>query len=125
MNTCSPPTDRRLPVPASTGPGVRQLAARHERKSEPGPPRGSLTCSHLPLQTRRAQRGKHLQGADGNRRSGLWAVCLGLVLAAGQGHSLAVKSDGTVWAWGDNSNGQLGHGIPAFARVPERSLLLP
>jgi alpha-tubulin suppressor-like RCC1 family protein len=31
-----------------------------------------------------------------------------IAIAAGLIHSLAVKSDGTVWAWGDNSNGQLG-----------------
>ncbi|MEW6447431.1 MAG: stalk domain-containing protein [Bacillota bacterium] len=31
-------------------------------------------------------------------------------LAAGNSHSLAVKSDGTVWAWGNNSRGQLGIG---------------
>ncbi|PSJ95168.1 regulator [Brevibacillus fortis] len=39
--------------------------------------------------------------------------------AAGQGHSLILKSDGTVWAWGDNSYGQLGDGAPAVkANVP-------
>src|SRR4051794_19863870 len=30
-------------------------------------------------------------------------------VAAGQYHSLAVKSDGTVWAWGSDSAGQLGN----------------
>lgn len=29
-------------------------------------------------------------------------------IAAGAYHSLAVKNDGTVWAWGDNGQGQLG-----------------
>jgi alpha-tubulin suppressor-like RCC1 family protein len=33
-----------------------------------------------------------------------------VAIAAGQSHSLAVKSDGTVWAWGLNTNGQLGDG---------------
>jgi alpha-tubulin suppressor-like RCC1 family protein len=31
-------------------------------------------------------------------------------VSAGSGHSLALKLDGTVWAWGANSNGQLGDG---------------
>jgi alpha-tubulin suppressor-like RCC1 family protein len=34
-------------------------------------------------------------------------------IAAGSWHSLALKSDGTVWAWGLNNTGQLGNG--AFA----------
>lgn len=29
-----------------------------------------------------------------------------------EGHSLALKGDGTVWAWGDDSYGQLGDGTP-------------
>ncbi|MDM8556261.1 choice-of-anchor D domain-containing protein [Desulfococcaceae bacterium HSG7] len=31
-------------------------------------------------------------------------------VAAGRYHSIALKTDGTVWTWGSNSNGQLGHG---------------
>ncbi len=31
-------------------------------------------------------------------------------VSAGLNHSLALKSDGTVWAWGNNDNGQLGIG---------------
>ncbi len=34
-----------------------------------------------------------------------------MAIAAGEGHSLALKSDGTIWAWGDNQYGQLGSGL--------------
>ncbi|WP_274648814.1 fibronectin type III domain-containing protein [Paenibacillus humicola] len=33
-------------------------------------------------------------------------------IAAGGSHSLALKSDGTVWAWGENFYGELGDGTP-------------
>ncbi|KAF4759151.1 hypothetical protein FOZ63_009911, partial [Perkinsus olseni] len=32
-------------------------------------------------------------------------------IAAGGGHSVAVAEDGSVYAWGSNSQGQLGHGL--------------
>ncbi|MFC0038330.1 S8 family serine peptidase [Actinomadura rayongensis] len=39
-------------------------------------------------------------------------------VAAGQNHSLAVRGDGTVWAWGANGSGQLGNGTTANSSVP-------
>jgi len=36
-------------------------------------------------------------------------------VSAGEYHSLALKGEGTVWAWGSNSNGQLGDGVPTGA----------
>ncbi len=38
--------------------------------------------------------------------------------AAGFFHSLAVRSDGTVWAWGDNQYGQLGDGTRTNQSTP-------
>jgi alpha-tubulin suppressor-like RCC1 family protein len=34
------------------------------------------------------------------------------------GHSLALKNDGTVWAWGYNDVGQLGNGNRTFSTTP-------
>ncbi|MCX6021496.1 MAG: RCC1 repeat-containing protein, partial [Chloroflexi bacterium] len=39
-------------------------------------------------------------------------------VAAGSVHSLAVKSDGTVWAWGFNSSGQLGDNTVTTRSTP-------
>jgi len=39
-------------------------------------------------------------------------------IACGGTHSLAVKRDGTVWAWGGNGQGQLGHGTTETRKVP-------
>ena len=41
-----------------------------------------------------------------------------IAVAAGKQHSLALKSDGTVWAWGDNSYGQLGIGSTSVPATP-------
>ncbi|HVF13598.1 MAG TPA: hypothetical protein VM942_03305, partial [Acidimicrobiales bacterium] len=41
-------------------------------------------------------------------------------VAAGAYHSLALKSDGTVWAWGWNAYGQLGDGTTASHSTPTR-----
>jgi len=39
-------------------------------------------------------------------------------LAGGDGYSLALKRDGTVWAWGNNHWGQLGNGTTGDSNIP-------
>jgi alpha-tubulin suppressor-like RCC1 family protein len=41
-----------------------------------------------------------------------------VAIAAGAYHSLALKSDGTVWAWGFNVDGELGNGTEAGSTTP-------
>ncbi|MCP4546611.1 MAG: hypothetical protein GY835_09125, partial [bacterium] len=59
---------------------------------------GTTTEQHVPVQV-----------------SGLMEVT---AMAAGQAHSLALKSDGTVWAWGNNAFGQLGDGTTTDRHTP-------
>ena len=39
-------------------------------------------------------------------------------VAAGYYFGLALQSDGTVWAWGDNGSGQLGDGTTTDRSTP-------
>lgn len=39
-------------------------------------------------------------------------------ISAGNGHALAIKNDGSVWAWGLNTNGQLGDGTFTDSNIP-------
>src|SRR5690349_19942037 len=39
-------------------------------------------------------------------------------VAAGYAHSIALKSDGTVWAWGYNNDGELGNGTTTSSLTP-------
>ncbi|MEI7620912.1 MAG: fibronectin type III domain-containing protein [Candidatus Moraniibacteriota bacterium] len=41
-------------------------------------------------------------------------------LAVGNNHSLALASDGTVWAWGDGASGQLGGGNNSASLLPSK-----
>jgi len=43
-----------------------------------------------------------------------------LCVDAGYSHTAAVKSDGTLWAWGNNTSGQLGDGTFAEKTMPTR-----
>lgn len=40
-----------------------------------------------------------------------------VAIATGRGHALALKDDGSVWAWGDDLNGQLGRNTDLFQSV--------
>lgn len=48
-----------------------------------------------------------------------------LQVAAGQSHAVALKSDQTVWTWGDNALGQLGIGTTSDSSVPVQVAGLP
>jgi alpha-tubulin suppressor-like RCC1 family protein len=41
-------------------------------------------------------------------------------VAAGSAHTEAVKTDGALWAWGYNGNGQLGDGTTTERHTPVR-----
>jgi large repetitive protein len=43
-----------------------------------------------------------------------------VAIAAGEDHCLALRRDGTVWAWGSNVDGQLGDGTTTFSEFPIR-----
>ena len=65
----------------------------------------------------------------GNKSSGVLVGSLTdiIAVAAGRAHSLALRADGTVWSWGDNTFDQLGHnsGVTSVTRKTLRRLIPP
>jgi alpha-tubulin suppressor-like RCC1 family protein len=47
-----------------------------------------------------------------------WGQAAASQIAAGWGHNIALKSDGTVWTWGLNEDGQLGDGTTVDRYIP-------
>ena len=71
---------------------------------------GTTTERHSPVQV--------LAGAC----SGCGTFLTGIIaVSAGAGHSLALKSDGTVWAWGYNAEGQLGNNTTTVDKKHSRN----
>jgi alpha-tubulin suppressor-like RCC1 family protein len=54
--------------------------------------------------------------------SGAGALSDVVAIAAGGAHSLAVRADGSVWAWGSNGSGQLGTGCDFGTGCPDSSV---
>ena len=46
-----------------------------------------------------------------------------IAIEAGSLHSLAVRNDGTVWAWGYNEKGQLGNGTTSDSSTPVQAAI--
>ncbi len=42
------------------------------------------------------------------------------LIAGGDNHTLAIRKDGSLWAWGDNESGQLGLGDVLNRAVPTK-----
>jgi alpha-tubulin suppressor-like RCC1 family protein len=121
-------SDRRLPVPVKNEDGTgflsniiaiaagyqHSLALAHDGtvwawgdNSEGQLGNGSVTNSRLPVQV--------LNGDGTGNLSKISAI------AAGYKHSLTLADDGTVWAWGNNSKGQLGDGTTIDSELPVQS----
>ena len=60
--------------------------------------------------------------ADGDKDTATMSItvlkCTWVRASGGWSHSMAMKSDGSLWAWGLNSYGQLGKGVQGSTRTP-------
>ena len=97
----------------------------------PTPASGASVASTLTVNTDATgiARAYYRQPALGNASSSITAALVNSqvtfssrsvaqTLALGAGHTLALKGDGTVWAWGNNLSGQLGDGTTFNRSLP-------
>jgi alpha-tubulin suppressor-like RCC1 family protein len=112
-------TDRHIPVQVSTVTGITNIAA------------GDFHALALKSDNTVWAWGDNQYGQVGNGSSGSDALIPAQVgslssvrtVAAGGYHSLAIKTDGTLWAWGRNTAGQLGNNTTTQSTTPIQSLV--
>jgi alpha-tubulin suppressor-like RCC1 family protein/fibronectin type 3 domain-containing protein len=79
--------------------------------SEPGPSSSSVESGGVILVDRTATLKARTIRANGMASAvSTAAYTIGGMVSVGGGHTLALRSDGSVWAWGSNEYGQLGDG---------------
>src|SRR5207245_9615050 len=102
--------------PAATSARTRRPPATEGAPTASGPARarGSNRLGQLGNGTKTGYR------AHSNVPVQVWGLTGAVAVAGGVSHSLAMRSDGTVWAWGRNGFGQLGDGTTTGRNVPVR-----
>jgi alpha-tubulin suppressor-like RCC1 family protein len=71
------------------------------------------------------QMGDNTQGAGTNKSSPVQTVAAGTnwsQVTVSQGHAFATKTDGTLWVWGGNGQGQLGINSTGFRSSPVQTI---
>jgi LAS superfamily LD-carboxypeptidase LdcB len=63
-------------------------------------------------------------GTTEDRLSPVWVMDDVKYVSLGSHHTMAIKNDGTLWAWGSNNAGQLGNGTSTWLPNPEPVLIM-
>lgn len=104
----SPPSSRKWEGEA---PFSAKASARQARRTLESPPRKMGSQKSHPPTEMEERHGRNMPVQIG--RGADWKE-----VAAGGSHSLGLKTDGTLWAWGYNRSGQLGDGTRSRGDAP-------